>query len=129
MRVAVVPGPGRGGLLCPLDDHGGRVGDPVVVNDLAAAIRDREQSAHSAPTAGHGSTAGSTTAGSTTAGGTSTRDSAIRWVWFTTAALYLALARAGVVVARCHDVSLTEALLRTRDAAARDGARGAAAGA
>jgi hypothetical protein len=107
VRVAVVPGPGRAGLLCPLDDHGGRAGVPVAVADLAAAIREREQSARSAPAVQHG---------------------AIRWVWFATATLYPALVRADAVVARCHDVSLTESLLRTRDAAARDGARGARAG-
>ncbi|MDA8319820.1 MAG: hypothetical protein M0030_08425, partial [Actinomycetota bacterium] len=112
MRVAVVPGPGRAGLLCPLDEHGGRAGVPVAVDDLAAAIRERERSAADrVHRTGGGAIAGS----------------AIRWVWFATAALYPALARADAVVARCHDVSLAEALLRTRDAAARDGARGASA--
>ena len=34
-----------------------------------------------------------------------------RWVWASTAAIYPALLRAGVRVARCHDLELTEALL------------------
>ena len=119
VRVAVVPGPGRAGLLCPLDDQGGRAGVPVAVDDLAAAIRERERAAPSGPAAGHGT--GGTSVG-TGAGGSA--GGAIRWVWFATAALYPALARADAVVTRCHDVSLTEALLRTRDAAARDGGRG-----
>ncbi|MDI6102479.1 bifunctional 3'-5' exonuclease/DNA polymerase [Actinoplanes sp. NEAU-A12] len=34
-----------------------------------------------------------------------------RWVWAATADIYPALLRAGVRVARCHDVELTEALL------------------
>jgi DNA polymerase-1 len=36
-----------------------------------------------------------------------------RWVWADTAAVYPALLRAGVRVARCHDVATTELLLRT----------------
>jgi DNA polymerase-1 len=35
-----------------------------------------------------------------------------RWVWSDTAAVYPALLRAGVRVARCHDVATTELLLR-----------------
>lgn len=34
-----------------------------------------------------------------------------RWVWASTAGIYPALLRAGVRVARCHDLELTEALL------------------
>src|SRR4051794_3293420 len=34
-----------------------------------------------------------------------------RWVWASTAEIYPGLLRAGVRVARCHDLELTEALL------------------
>jgi DNA polymerase-1 len=38
-----------------------------------------------------------------------------RWVWASTATLYPRLLRAGVTVARCHDLELTEALLLGHD--------------
>jgi DNA polymerase-1 len=38
-----------------------------------------------------------------------------RWVWWSTASIYPALLRAGVRVARCHDVALADALLAARD--------------
>jgi DNA polymerase family A len=39
----------------------------------------------------------------------------VRWVWPSAQRLYPELLRAGVRVARCHDVELTEALLAARD--------------
>ncbi|HEY2550871.1 MAG TPA: bifunctional 3'-5' exonuclease/DNA polymerase [Streptosporangiaceae bacterium] len=85
MRVAVAPGPGHSGLLCELAADGSRGGAPLGIADLAAAISDRERAAE------------------------------VRWVWPATARLYPDLLRAGVRVARCHDLTLTEALLRSRD--------------
>jgi hypothetical protein len=88
VRVAVVPGPpgvGQGGLLRELDEAGRPVSDPVEVPDLAVAVRRYEQ-----------------------AGG-------VRWVWSSALGLYTELLRAGVRVARCHDVALADALLTARD--------------
>jgi DNA polymerase-1 len=87
VRVAVVPGPGQSGLLCSLRQDGSPDGDVVKVPDLVAAIRDYEQN-----------------------GGA-------RWVWPSTAGPYQRLLRAGVRVARCHDVALADALILGRDAA------------
>jgi DNA polymerase family A len=95
VRVAVVPGPGRSGVLCALgpDEHArpgpasaspGLAGEPALVADLAAAVREREQAGD------------------------------VRWVWPATAEVYPALLRAGVRVGRCHDVALTEGLLLAR---------------
>jgi hypothetical protein len=42
---------------------------------------------------------------------------AVRWVWPSTRSLYPELLRAGVRVARCHDIELTAALLAARDGA------------
>jgi DNA polymerase-1 len=76
-----------GGWLLPVA-AGGRPGGPAeAVTDLAAAVAARE------------------------ATGTT---GAVRWLWAATAALYPRLLRAGVRVARCHDVELTEALLLGR---------------
>jgi DNA polymerase-1 len=102
VRVAVVPGPGRSGLLCPLDDRPpadrppgdpsatglpatGPPGNAVLVPDLAAAVRERERSGR------------------------------VRWVWSATAAVYPLLLRAGVRVERSYDVTLTEGLLLGRE--------------
>jgi hypothetical protein len=85
VRVAVAPGPGQSGLLCDLAPDGGRLGAPVFADDLAEAIRDRERAGEP------------------------------RWVWPASAGLYPNLLRAGVRVSRCHDLALTEALLRSRD--------------
>ncbi len=85
VRVAVVPGPGRSGLLCELSDEGSRRGQVEPVSDLAAAIAEIE--AASQP----------------------------RWVWPATASLYPELLRAQLRVARCHDVALVDALLAARD--------------
>jgi DNA polymerase family A len=78
--VAVV-GEEDGFRLCPLDDLGRPVGEPVSVADLAPAVAERE------------------------------RADRPRWLWASTADVYPALLAAGVRVARCHDIELTEALL------------------
>src|SRR6516162_5983929 len=57
----------------------------VMHNDLAAAVAERERAGD------------------------------VRWVWAACADMYPALLRAGVPVQRCHDVSLTEALLLARE--------------
>ncbi len=85
MRVALVPGPERSGLLCPLAPDGASQGPVRAVPDLAAAVADQEQR------------------------------SPIRWVWRSAAQLYPALLENGIRVTRCHDVGLTEALLAARD--------------
>jgi DNA polymerase family A len=87
VRVAVVPGPGRSGLLRRLRDDGSPDGDVAEVTDLVAAIREHEQN-----------------------GGA-------RWVWPSTAGPYQRLLRGGVRVARCHDIALADALILGRDAA------------
>ena len=79
------PGPGRSGLLCELAPDGSRLGEPLFADDLAGAVGDRERAGEA------------------------------RWVWPATARLYPELLRAGVSVSRCHDLALTEALLRSRD--------------
>lgn len=85
VRVAVVPGPGQSGLLHELNDDGTTRGRPVEARDLFEAIEKYE------------------------------RNTDLRWVWPSSADLYPALLRAGVRVARCHDVALTDALLAGRD--------------
>jgi DNA polymerase-1 len=80
--VAVVPDPGgRGGRLQEMRADGTPAGPPRPAGDLAAAVAEREAAGHP------------------------------RWVWAATADLYPGLVRAGVRVARCHDLELTEALL------------------
>ncbi|WP_433303047.1 bifunctional 3'-5' exonuclease/DNA polymerase [Actinoplanes sp. CA-030573] len=69
------------GRLQDLRADGSPAGPPRAVADLAAAVAERE--AADQP----------------------------RWVWPATAEIYPALLRAGVRVARCHDLELTEALL------------------
>ena len=90
VRVAVVPGPpgaSPGGLLRELDEAGRPTSDPIEVADLASAMGKYEQ-----------------------AGG-------VRWVWSSALGLYPDLLRAGVRIARCHDVALADALLTARDEA------------
>jgi hypothetical protein len=99
VRVAVVPGPvgvGQGGLLRELDEAGTPISDPVEVPDLVVAVRKYELG-----------------------GG-------VRWVWSSALGLYPEFLRAGVRVARCHDVALADALLAARDDALRPAARGQA---
>ena len=69
------------GRMQKLGADGSPLGPPVLVRDLATAVAERE--AADQP----------------------------RWVWPATADVYPGLLRAGVRVARCHDLELTEALL------------------
>jgi DNA polymerase family A len=85
VRVAVVVGPGNSGLLCELGEDGSGRGPYVEAEGLAAAV------------------------------GRCERAGDVRWVWPATSAVYPALLRAGVRVRRCHDVTLTEALLLGRE--------------
>jgi len=85
VRVAVVAGAGGSGLLCELAADGSPRDGPVSVNDLSVAVAGYE------------------------------RSGPVRWVWASGARLYPPLLRAGVRVARCHDVELTERLLVSRD--------------
>jgi hypothetical protein len=93
VRVAVVPGPGQSGLLCPLEQESdispaalaAAASRAVLVPDLAAAVREHEQAGQ------------------------------VRWVWPSAAEIYPALLRAGARVDRCYDVALTEALLLGRE--------------
>jgi DNA polymerase family A len=87
VRVAVVPGPSGTALLCELSADGSRRGRSVLATDLASAVDRYERSG----------------------------DHAVRWVWANGAQDYPALLRAGVRVARCHDVTLAERLLLGRD--------------
>ncbi len=85
VRIALVPGPGRTGLLCRLGDDGAKAQPAQRVPDLPAAVAGLE------------------------AGGD------VRWVWPSAEQVYPALLRAGVPVARCHDIRLISALLQGRD--------------
>ena len=69
------------GRMQELRADGAPAGPPRRVADLAAAIAEREAADHP------------------------------RWVWAATTELYPGLLRAGVRVARCHDLELTETLL------------------
>lgn len=85
VRIAVLPGPGQAGLLRRLGDEGVAAEPAEPVSDLAAAVARLE------------------------VGGD------VRWVWPSAAQVYPALLRAGIPVARCHDVRLVAALLAARD--------------
>src|ERR1700733_460024 len=88
-----------GGLLCELSADGSQPGRRVTATDLGRAVADYERSG----------------------------DGSIRWVWPSGADLYPALLRAGVRVARCHDVPPAERLLLGRDGRAEEPASLAAA--
>jgi hypothetical protein len=92
VRVAVVPGAGQAGLLCPLADDGTMLDSPALEPELVAAMASRERAGE------------------------------VRWVLPSAARAYPDLLRAGVRLTRCHDVLLTEGLLAGRDgpAAAED---------
>jgi hypothetical protein len=87
VRVAVARDASGTGMLCELAADGSRAGDPVAVADVPAAVARYELS-------GGGS---------------------VRWVWSCAADHYPELLRAGVRIARCHDVALAEQLLLGRD--------------
>jgi hypothetical protein len=80
-----VAGPGQAGLVCRLGDDGRAAESAQPVPDVAAAVTRLEASGD------------------------------VRWVWPSAVPVYPALLRAGVPVARCHDVRLITALLRGRD--------------
>ncbi|MFL6057010.1 MAG: bifunctional 3'-5' exonuclease/DNA polymerase [Actinoallomurus sp.] len=86
MRIAV-GAVGQGGVLRTVAEDGTPAGPAEPVADLVAAIARREADAARGPSGG------------------------IRWVWPSTADLYPRLLRAGVRVARCHDLELAETLL------------------
>nr|WP_308129480.1 bifunctional 3'-5' exonuclease/DNA polymerase [Actinoplanes polyasparticus] len=81
LTAVVAEAGGRGGRLQDLRADGTAAGPVRQVGDLAGAIGEREAADHP------------------------------RWVWPATADIYPGLLRAGVRVARCHDLELTEALL------------------
>ncbi|HEU5419788.1 MAG TPA: bifunctional 3'-5' exonuclease/DNA polymerase [Streptosporangiaceae bacterium] len=144
MRVAVIPGPGRSGMLCPLTGEdagaGALAGRAVaasapVADGLAASAASPRQAVAgldaaepltAEPEAGAPGAArqvpdlASAIAEYEQAGD-------VRWVWPATAELYPALLRAGVRVARCHDIALTEALLLGREGSAGPASLAAAA--
>ncbi len=105
--VALAAAPEGAGELLPLTAAGEPSGPALHMPDLAAAVAQRE------------------------------REGAPRWVTGDVAATYPGLVRAGVRIARCHDVASTEALLLALEGdhagaaavtAARAGAAEAAAG-
>jgi DNA polymerase-1 len=85
VRIAVVGGPGHGCLMSESAGDGAGHRRIATHDDLSAAVAARE------------------------------RDGDVRWVWPACGEVYPALLRAGVRVQRCHDVTLTEALLLARD--------------
>ncbi|MDV6270340.1 bifunctional 3'-5' exonuclease/DNA polymerase [Rhodococcus globerulus] len=89
MRVVLVPGSttSTGAVTATVvrtDPDGTAVGDRVEYPDLVAAVQAIESAEHP------------------------------RWVWPSTASVYPMLLRAGVHVQRCHDISLTRAILSMR---------------
>ncbi|MGI8451737.1 MAG: bifunctional 3'-5' exonuclease/DNA polymerase [Streptosporangiaceae bacterium] len=112
MRVAVVAGPGRTALLQELAEDGTGYAAPTLVNDLPAAVAGYERAGPDRGETGLGDTVlGVTALGNTVRGGAA-RGGAVRWVWADTSMIYPSLLRSGVRVDRCHDIALTEALLR-----------------
>lgn len=81
MRTAVVMDREGGGLLQAVAEDGSPTGPVEPVRDVAAAVGERERAERP------------------------------RWLWAATTEVYPALLRAGVRVARCHDVALTEGIL------------------
>ncbi|MEV0945194.1 bifunctional 3'-5' exonuclease/DNA polymerase [Rhodococcus sp. NPDC049939] len=84
MRVTIVPDAEGGATTVRTDPAGIPIESPQYHSDAAGAVRDIEASEHP------------------------------RWIWTSTAAVYPALLRAGVRVQRCHDLSLTRAILSMR---------------
>jgi len=82
VRIAVVADQEGGGLLQAVADDGTPAGPVERVADLSAAVGERER-----------------------------LPAQPRWLWAATDELYPALLRAGMRVARCHDLALTEAIL------------------
>jgi DNA polymerase family A len=88
VRVAVVAGTSGSALLCELAADGSPRDGPVPADDFSVAVAGYE------------------------------RSGPVRWVWASGARLYPSLLQAGVRVARCHDVELTDRLLASRDGSA-----------
>jgi hypothetical protein len=112
VRVAVVAGPGRTALLQELAEDGTGYAAPTLVNDLPAAVADYERAG---PDRG-GTERGEPEPGEPLPGEPVPAEPApgnpVRWVWADTSTIYPSLLRSGVRVDRCHDIALTEALLR-----------------
>lgn len=85
VRIALIPGPGKSGLLCRLSDSGTPARHPVAEPDLGAAVIRVEAAEHP------------------------------RWVWASGRRAYPPLLASGVTVRRCHDLELIGALLAARD--------------
>jgi DNA polymerase-1 len=94
VRVAVATGPGRTALLQELAEDGSGYAAPILVNDFPAAVADYERTGPE-------------------------RGEIVRWVWTDTSTAYPPLLSSGVRVDRCHDITLTEALLRATGATGR----------
>jgi DNA polymerase I-like protein with 3'-5' exonuclease and polymerase domains len=90
MRIVVAEGPDDGGVLCPVAEDGVPLGPVEPVGDLIAAVAAREAAARGGDTPG---------------------ERGVRWVWPATARIYPRFLRAGVRLARCHDLELAETLL------------------
>jgi DNA polymerase I len=103
--MAVVADGAGGGWLRPLDEAGAPIGPVERVADLARAGADHE--------AGPGAENQVRSLAGGEVGGEAGGDAgpAPRWLWAATAGCYPLLLRAGVRVARCHDLELIEALL------------------
>ncbi|WP_017543839.1 bifunctional 3'-5' exonuclease/DNA polymerase [Nocardiopsis prasina] len=121
MRIAVVADGEGGGWLRELGE--GAAAPPRRVHDLAAAVRSVEESRSAGDRAEEGRTErdgterdGAWETGSGEGGGDRAGAEPVRWVWADTGDVYPDLVRAGVRVARCHDVGLTEALLLGHEA-------------
>ncbi|GAB3967765.1 bifunctional 3'-5' exonuclease/DNA polymerase [Actinoallomurus acanthiterrae] len=116
MRIAV-GAVGEGGVLQPVTEDGALAGPAEPVADLISAIAQREAAASQSGGAradaarSPGGAPGDTTAPSGGARGDAAPSGGVRWVWSSTAGLYPSLVKAGVRVARCHDLELTETLL------------------
>ncbi|AOW91649.1 bifunctional 3'-5' exonuclease/DNA polymerase [Rhodococcus sp. WMMA185] len=80
----IVPDADGGATIVHVDPEGVPLETPQHRGDAATAVREIEDSEHP------------------------------RWIWTSTAAVYPALLRAGVRVQRCHDLSLTHAILSMR---------------
>jgi hypothetical protein len=91
MRIAVGGSPGESGVLQPVAEDGTPAGPAEPVADLAGAIAAREAAAWD--------------------GRTDADPAGVRWVWAASGHIYPRLLEAGVRVARCHDLELTETLL------------------
>lgn len=89
MLIAVASDGTGGGWWRPVDLTGTHVAPATRVEDLAAAVAERETALDRVVPGAPG----------------------LRWVWTSTSSAYPPLLHAGVRVTRCHDLELTEALL------------------